>query len=471
MHNLKTLLRVFTVIFSLSLLSPQLSYAERPQPITVLNIKGAISPAYSDYLHRGLREAKKNNSQLLLIELDTPGGVLASTREMAQKILSSEIPIAVFVTPAGAHAASAGTFLLYAAHIAAMSPGTNTGAATPVSMTPPHDTKGTKDKGDQNKKTDAHSAAGKRNDGDRDARLAQKSLEDTSAFIRALANFHDRNTQWAEKAVIEADSLIAEEALEKGVIDYLAPDRQALIKQIDGKAIKLNANKQVILDVASAPVITFAPNWRTKLLALLTDPNIAYFLLIIGINGLILEFYNPGTMVAGVIGAVCLILALMSMHVLPINATGLTMVILGMLFLASEAFIPAFGILGIGGLIAFILGSLLLFDAEAMSGIGLNMSSIVIASGFSALLIGSAIYLLLKLRKLHNSTGIEAMLNSHATIMQWDGRHGKVELYGETWNARADSALSANTGDKITITGKDNLTLIVSAYNAEKTGD
>jgi membrane-bound serine protease (ClpP class) len=457
MNYLKTLLRVFTVIFSLTLLTAQPSHADSAQPITVLNIKGAISPAYSDYLHRGLRVAEKNNSQLVLIELDTPGGVLTTTREMAQDIMSSNIPVAVFVTPAGAHAASAGTFILYAAHIAAMSPGTNTGAATPVSMMP-------EPKKKDKQPTDKDLAPeGKRNDGDNNERLANKALEDTSAFIRSLAKFHGRNSQWAEKSVTEAASLIAEEAHKNGVIDYIAHDRDALIKQIDGKIINLGNDKSQTLQLGEAKVIVYAPNWRTKLLALLTDPNIAYSLLIIGINGLILEFYNPGTMVAGVIGSICLALALMSMHVLPINTTGLIMVVLGMLFLASEAFIPAFGILGIGGLIAFIIGSLLLFDADAMAGIGLNMSSIVVAASFSALMIGGAIYLVLKLRKLHNTTGMEALINSHATITQWDHKSGKVELYGETWNARAETAIDVKVGDKITITGKDNLTLIITA--------
>jgi len=458
MNILKSFLRVLTLFLFTMLLSPQQSNADNPQPITVLNIKGAISPAYSDYLQHGMHHAKKNNSQLLLIELNTPGGVLTTTREMAQDIMASEIPVAVFVTPAGAHAASAGTFLLYAAHIAAMSPGTNTGAATPVSMMPdPAQQKDSKDTADKTKND-----SGKRNDGDNNERLAQKALEDTAAFIRSLAKFHGRNAEWAEKAVTEADSLIAEEALEKGVIDYIAVDRGALIKQMNGKKLTLNEKQSVTLQLDDAPVIAFAPNWRTKILALLTDPNIAYFLLIIGINGLILEFYNPGTMVAGVIGGVCLLLALMSMHVLPINVTGLSLVVLGLIFLASEAFIPSFGILGIGGLVAFVIGSLLLFDTEAMAGIGLDMSSIVIAASFSGLLIGTGIYILFKLRKLHNTTGMEAMMNSHATITEWSGKIGKVELYGERWNARSDQPLNVKIGDKITITGKENLTLIVS---------
>ncbi len=472
MNILKTFLRVFTFVLITFLLSPQQSHADSTQPITVLNIKGAISPAYSDYLQRGMRQAKKNDSQLLLIELNTPGGVLTTTREMAQDIMASEIPVAVFVTPSGAHAASAGTFLLYAAHIAAMSPATNTGAATPVSMMPDN-TKQKKDTKDDKQGTSdkTKDKSAKRNDGDNNERLAQKSLEDTAAFIRSLAKFHGRNADWAEKSVTQAASLTAEEALKQGVINYIAADHHALITQINGKTVRLNENQSVTLDLTQAPVISYAPNWRTKILALLTDPNIAYFLLIIGINGLILEFYNPGTMVAGVIGAVCLLLALMSMHVLPINATGLTMVVLGLIFLASEAFIPSFGILGIGGLVAFIIGSLLLFDTEAMAGIGLDMSSIVIASGFSGLLIGTGIYILFKLRKLHNTTGMEAMMHSHATVTEWDGKSGKVELYGERWNARSENILDVNIGDKITITGKENLTLIVSTFSPAENDD
>lgn len=462
----KSFLRIFLSVtfIALGALAIFSANAANNQPVTVLNIKGAITPAYSDYLHRGLREAKKNNSQLVLIELDTPGGVLTTTREMAQEIMGSEIPVAVFVTPAGAHAASAGTFLLYAAHIAAMSPGTNTGAATPISMMPGGEQqKDKKDDADgKNKDKDSEQ---KKNDGTNEERLAGKAIEDTAAFIRSLAELRKRNAEWAEKAVTEADSLIAKEALEQGVIDYMAADRFELIKQIHGKTVDVSDNKSVTLDVQSAPIMVYAPDWRTKLLAILTDPNIAYFLLIIGINGLILEFYNPGTMVAGVIGSVCLVLALMSMHVLPINITGLIMVILGLIFLAAEAFIPSFGIMGIGGLIAFIIGSLLLFDAEAMAGIGLNMSSVFIASAFSASLIGAGIYLLFKLRKMQNSTGVEAMINSHATVKSWNGRDGKVEVHGETWNARAERILAVNSGDKIKIIGKDNLTLLIDEYD------
>jgi membrane-bound serine protease (ClpP class) len=447
-------------------------------PITVLTIKGAISPAYSDYLKHGLKHAKKTKSQLIIIELDTPGGVLTTTREMAQDILASEIPIAVFVTPAGAHAASAGTFILYAAHIAAMSPGTNTGAATPVQMMPgasPSDKN--KDKPDNNAHNDEQSTSEDqkgslldklRNDGSNEERLTNKALEDTSAFIRSLATFRGRNAEWAEEAVINADSIIAHEALEKGVIDYMAQDRFDLLRQIDGKTITINDKKSVTLNVKQAPIIEQNPGWRTKLLAFLTDPNIAYFLLIIGINGLILEFYNPGTMVAGVIGSVCLVLALMAMHVLPINTTGLIMVILGLVFLAGEAFMPSFGIMGIGGLITFILGSLILFDADAMGGIGLDMSSIVIAAGFSGLLIGIAIFVLIKLRTLKNTTGMESMINSHATIKQWDGREGHVDLYGESWLARADRILALSEGEKIKITGKDGLTLLIDQLAEDK---
>ncbi len=460
----KSFLRIFLslTLIAMGALAIYSAQAANNQPITVLNIKGAITPAYSDYLHRGLREAKKNNSQLVLVELDTPGGVLTTTREMAQEIMASDIPVAVFVTPAGAHAASAGTFLLYAAHIAAMSPGTNTGAATPISMMPGNEpAKETKEKdGDKNAK-DEH----KKNDGTNEERLAGKAIEDTAAFIRSLAELRKRNAEWAEQAVTEADSLIAKEALEKGVINYVAADRFDLLKQIHGHEVEIAEGQSVTLDVTGAPIVVYAPDWRTKLLAILTDPNIAYFLLIIGINGLILEFYNPGTMVAGVIGSVCLVLALMSMHVLPINVTGLIMVVLGLIFLAAEAFMPSFGIMGIGGLIAFVIGSMLLFDAEAMAGIGLDASSIVIASMFSAALIGAGIYLLFKLRKLQNSTGVEAMMNAHATVKIWNGRDGKVELFGETWNARADRILPVNTGDRIKIIGKDNLTLLIDEYD------
>tara|TARA_R110002124_G_scaffold64985_2_gene177643 strand:+ start:450983 stop:452431 length:1449 start_codon:yes stop_codon:yes gene_type:complete len=460
-----SLISIISLITLFLMPQPSHAAANKQSPVTVLTIKGAISPAYSDYLKHGLKHAKKTKSQLVIIELDTPGGVLTTTREIAQDILSSEIPIAVFVTPAGAHAASAGTFILYAAHIAAMSPGTNTGAATPVQMMPAAPSS------DKHKSDDTKKGETLRKDGSNEERLTNKALEDSSAFIQSLAIFRGRNAEWAEQAVIGAESIIAREALEKGVIDYLAQDRFDLLRQIDGKTITINDKKSITLNLQKAPVIEHAPGWRTKLLAFLTDPNIAYFLLIIGINGLILEFYNPGTMVAGVIGSVCLVLALMAMHVLPINASGLIMVVLGMLFLAGEAFMPSFGIMGIGGLITFILGSLILFDADAMGGIGLDMSSIVIAAGFSGLLIGAAIFVLIKLRHLKNTTGMESMINSHATIEEWDGREGRVDLYGESWLARADRILALSAGEKIKITGKDGLTLLIDELTEDTSID
>ncbi len=310
------------IMAGLSILWP--SYAQEPsaRPVHVLTMKAAVGPAMAGYLEGGIERAQKDNAQLLIVELDTPGGLLTTTRLMVQDIIESPVPIAVWVTPSGAHAASAGTFLVYASHIAAMDQGTNLGAATPIKMgspmTPPSPAQEPADNPQQENTEEGDKTDSETNKAATDL----KALEDTAAFIRGLAEMRGRNARWAEAAVIDAKSLTAREALEQNVIDMISDSREGLIMQVDGRKITLKDKTEITLSTENAAVKVFEPDWRTKILAMITDPNIAFILMTLGVYGLILEFYNPGTFIPGTIGAICLIIALYALNVLPVTAAG-----------------------------------------------------------------------------------------------------------------------------------------------------
>lgn len=336
----------------------------RPKPyspaaaptITLLSVKGAIGPGVSDYLIRGIESAAATpGSQLVLITLDTPGGLVSSLRDINQAILGSRVPVACLVYPSGARAASAGTYILYACHIAAMASATSLGAATPVQLSPmgneppepkPSDNEAEKPVGDSNSQ-----------------KLERKQLNDAIAYIRALAELRQRNVEWAEKAVRDAATLTASEALEANVIDYIADTPQQLLAILDGKSVAMQGGAR-ILKTENAIVLDRSPDWRARFINLLTNPNIAYILMLLGIYGLLLEFYSPGAMLPGVVGGICLLLALYAFQLLPISYAGGGLLLLGITLLLAEAMLPSFGILGFGGLVAFVLGSVFLVDSE-----------------------------------------------------------------------------------------------------------
>lgn len=384
---------------------------------------------------------------MLVIELNTPGGLLTSTRDMVSLITESPLPVAVYVTPSGAHAASAGTFLLYAAHIAAMTEGTNTGAATPVDMGAPAPSS------DPEKETE---------DKSNDEKLGQKALEDTKAFIRGLADMRGRNTVFAERAVDEAISLTASEALQENVIDYVASSTSDLLKQIDERSVTLKNGQKITLATKDAVVVYDTPDWRTRLLSIITDPNVAMILMSIGIYGLILEFYNPGTALPGTIGAICLILGLFAMNVLPINAAGIVFVLLGIALMIAEMFAPSFGILGLGGVAAFIFGGAILFDSDGMMGIGLDMSTLWGIAAFGLLIVVLSVWLTVTAYRRKASTGPESLIDSQAEIIEWSGTAGRVRVQGEIWQAESDTPLSLGTGDTVTVSAVDGLKLRVT---------
>jgi len=443
------------LLLSLGLLLSSVSADEKTQNgqtqnIVVIEMDGAIGPAFTDYLNRGLARARNENAQLLLIELDTPGGLLTSTRDMASLILESDVPVATYVTPSGAHAASAGTFIMYASHIAAMTDGTNVGAATPVEMGGPSSPMPDQQDKDQPEEEETKS---------NDKNMSQKAMEDTKAFIRGLAEIRGRNKDFAESAVTDATSLTAREALDQNVIDYLASSRSDLLDQIDGKTITLKNGNDITLNTADAPVSEYKPDWRTSLLSIITDPNIAIILMTIGVYGLILEFYNPGTMIPGTIGAICLIAGLFAMNVLPLNAAGIVLMLLGVGFMVAEMFAPSFGILGLGGLAAFLFGAAILFDTENMMGIGLDWGTLIAIGLFGLIIVGMTVWLTVNAYRKEVTTGPESLIGEKAEVVEWNGTEGRVHIQGETWQAYSENEYTLQKKDKVLVSKVDNLRL------------
>ena len=407
--------------------------ANEQQEVYVLTIDGAISPAYTDYLKRGIDKAEKANADIILLELNTPGGLLTSTRTMVSEIVTSKVPVAVYVTPSGAHAASAGTFILMSAHIAAMDEGTNVGAATPVQMGVD-----TSESTEEVQKFDAETIQEliqQMKDPNAES-MKQKSMEDTTAFIRSIAEMRGRNGDWAEKAVTDADSLTAQEALKENVIDIVATSRDDLLEQMNGRVVKMKDGSERTLNTENVRITEWAPDFMTEFLALISDPNVAAILMMIGIYGLILEFYAPGTMVSGTIGAICLLLAFYAFSILPVTGLGALLIASGLVFMFAEIFIPSFGILGIAGIIALVIGFAIMFDGAELMGVGLEWQVIfgIAVSAGIFMGVGFALFMKSVLNK-ELKTGAESMIGREATVLEWDGNEGFVFTNGERWQA------------------------------------
>lgn len=425
--------------------------AERSGAIIVTEIRGAIGVAATRLITDALAKARQENARCLVVQLDTPGGLVTATRDIVRLILASPIPVIVYVSPGGARAASAGTFIVYAAHVAAMAPGTNVGAATPIQMGGlPGLPRPTEPKRDEKDKAAPAT----------DDAAQRKALNDTIAMLRSLAQLRSRNVEWAEKAVRDAATLTAEDALKEGVIEIVARDLEDLLAKIDGRNVSLNAVEHTMTTKGVARIV-FEPDWRTRLLSVISDPNVAFILLLIGIYGILFEFWNPGGLVAGVIGAVCLLLGLSALATLPVQFAALGLVVLGIALMIAEAFAPGFGILGIGGVIAFIAGSMFLFDPAGADidisvSLPLIIASAVMTGALALFVLGAAV----KARSRPATTGAEQMIGSIGEVVEWNGLKGHIRVHGEMWSARAEQPFAP--GDAVRVVQREELTLLVT---------
>lgn len=426
----------------LLLLTGYFGIARAAPPLVVeLSVSGAISPGTADYVARGLKAAEVQHAELVILKLDTPGGLDLSMRQIIKQIVASPVPVAIFVAPAGARAASAGTYILYACHIAAMAPGTNLGAATPVALIggePAEDSP----RGKMPEPRSTHE---------------RKQINDAAAYIRTLAQLHGRNAEWAEKAVREAVSLAAAEALKLNVIDLMARDVPDLLRQLDGRKVTV-LDAERVLHTAGAAVMDWKPDWRNRLLTIITDPSLAYLLLLVGFYGLFFEFAHPGFVLPGVAGVIALLLALFAFQLLPINYAGLALIILGIAFMVAEAFISSFGVLGIGGVIAFVFGSVMLIDTD-VPGYGIPWSVIIPVSVGSALFVFFVIRLAIQARKRPIVSGSHALIGAYGEVLQGGAQEGWAIVQGENWHIRSIAPLIR--GQKIRVTGVDGLILDV----------
>jgi membrane-bound serine protease (ClpP class) len=411
----------------------------------VLDLTGPIGPATQDYVIRGIAYAEKEQAMAIILQLNTPGGLDSSMRGINEAIINSSIPVITYVYPSGARAASAGLFIMYASHLSAMAPGTNIGAASPVNLLgsyKPTDTKDTKDVSTEEKKV----------------------VNDASAYIRSLAQLRDRNVEWAERAVREAVSLSASEAHQLKVVDEIAADYPQLLEKIQGKNILVKGVNKTI-DTKSTQLETLSPDWRYKFLAFITNPNIAYMLLLIAIYGLFFELSNPGLVLPGVAGSIALLLVLYAFQLMPINYVGLFLVLLGIAFMVFEVYVSSFGVIGIGGVIAFIIGSIMLFDMHDAN-YSLSWPLVITMSAITLAFFFMALNLVVRSQRNKPVSGKEGLIGSHGIVINVADEQITVRVLGEIWQATSSHLLKV--GDIINVTRVNGLVLNVEPIGKRK---
>jgi membrane-bound serine protease (ClpP class) len=445
---------LFAAMVALPLLASDVVAAPRA---VVLEIDGAIGPAVADYVVRELREIGQPDTRLVILRMNTPGGLDTSMRVIIRAILSSPVPVAAYVAPSGARAASAGTYITYASAIAAMAPGTNLGAATPIQMGRVPRLPGGAPEQPAGQKSKEKGSEGNTSPAEPADTETRKAVNDAVAYIRGLAELNDRNADWAAEAVRTAVSLPASEALKLHVIDVIADDVPDLLRKIDGRTVKV-AGKPERLATAGLDVVTAAADWRTELLAVITDPNVAFILMLIGVYGLIFEFLNPGAVAPGLIGSISLLVALYALNLLPINYAGAALVLLGIGLMVAEAHIGSFGVIGVGGIVAFVIGAIMMFPSGA-PGFTLSLSVVGAATVATAALFLLVLTMLLRSRRRPVVTGKEGLLGAEGETVAWDGDEGRVRVNGEIWRARAHRPLQP--GARIKVINREGLVLVV----------
>lgn len=438
------LLRLIGFVFAVTL-----AMSAGAKDAYVLRIDGAIGPAVADHVVKGIAQAREAGAECVVLEMDTPGGLDKAMRDIIHAILASDVPVVSYVAPSGARAASAGTYILYASHLAAMAPATNLGAATPVAIggvPVPGTPEPGKDKAKDEKPAAPSGPA-----------MEQKMVNDAAAFLKSLAQERGRNAEFAEKAVREAASLTAEEALKAGVIELMAKDRDELMRLAEGRKVR-TARGTRVLATAAARIVELEPDWRTRVLMVITDPTVAYLLMLIGLYGLFFEFYHPGALVPGVVGAIALLLAAYAFQLLPVSYAGLGLLLLGIALMATEAFSPSFGVAGIGGIAAFFAGSLLLFDRD-VPGFAVAVPVVLAVTAFSALFFGVLLGLAVKARRRPALAGAEEILGAEAEAVEDFAGLGHVRLRGEIWQAQCQSPVRA--GMRLRVLARNGLKLTV----------
>lgn len=418
---------------------------------SLLTVDGPIGPAYADYIERGIAQAAREGRKLVILQIDTPGGLDTAMRVTVRAILAAPIPVACFVAPSGARAASAGTYIVYACHVAAMAPGTNLGAATPVQVgTGPGPPGGASPGATRPGGTQPGEAK-------QGSTLENKAVNDAAAYLRGLAQLRGRNANWAEASVRQSISLSDEDALAAGVVDIVARDVPGLLAQANGRSVSVRGHPWRV-DSAGAALVGTPPDWRTRLLAAITNPSVALILLSVGVYGLLFEFMSPGAVLPGVVGAICLLLGLYGLQLLPINYSGLALIFFGLACMIAEAFLPSFGVIGFGGVIAFVIGALLLLDSEA-PGFGLPLGLVAGVGVVAALLVGATANVAMRTRRRPRPGALASLEGSVGEVLGDTGSVPWANIGGETWQVAAETPLAR--GQRVRVLGRRDRVLLV----------